>query len=183
MGLFNWFKKENDGMVKMSKKEQKRIAKREHEARCYKGTHKVQNYMKLNVDEQTWCLPYVWEFKIALNKSEKELKDVHVYKFSDIISYDLEVNSQSVASGGLGRAVAGGVLFGGTGAIVGVVTGGKKTKTKVKGGVLKITVNSFDKPVEVLIFDEFNMTKANECVTYLELMVKAVQSERGNQYA
>jgi fructose-specific phosphotransferase system IIC component len=59
-------------------------------------------------------------------------------------------DEESRTSGGLGRAIAGGVLFGGVGAIVGGITGGKKTKTIVKSMKIKITLNSLETPVVLL---------------------------------
>ena len=54
----------------------------------------------------------------------------------------LENNSETTSSGGLGRALAGGALFGGVGAVVGGVTGQKKSKEVLKSMVLAISVNN-----------------------------------------
>ena len=51
-----------------------------------------------------------------------------LYRYDEVVTFELKEDGNSVSSGGLGRAVAGGLLFGGAGAIVGAVTGGKTTK-------------------------------------------------------
>ena len=50
-------------------------------------------------------------------------------KFADIVSYELVDNTHTVLKSGLGEAVLGGVLFGGTGAIAGAYAG-KREKIK-----------------------------------------------------
>lgn len=51
-----------------------------------------------------------------------------VFDFASLLSFELLEDGETITKGGLGRAAAGGILFGGVGAIVGGVTGGKKTK-------------------------------------------------------
>lgn len=45
------------------------------------------------------------------------------YSYDQIVSYEMIVNEQTIAKGGVGGALIGGILFGKTGAIVGAVTG------------------------------------------------------------
>ena len=67
-----------------------------------------------------------------------------IFKFNEISDYELLENGTTVASGGLGRAIIGGALLGGAGAIVGGVTGQKKTKKIIDMLVLQIsTTNIF----------------------------------------
>ena len=47
-----------------------------------------------------------------------------IYDFNEIIDYKLTENGSTVSEGGVGRAVTGGLLFGGVGAVVGGVTAG-----------------------------------------------------------
>ena len=62
--------------------------------------------------------------------------------FSEIVDYELSEDGDTVTKGGLGRAAAGGLLFGGVGAIVGGVTGGKKSKTVIKSMKLRISLSN-----------------------------------------
>ncbi len=73
-------------------------------------------------------------------------KTPDVYNCDDIIEYELLEDGISVTSGGLGRAAAGGILFGGVGAIVGGVTGKKKTRAKIENFRIKLTLNNFQNP-------------------------------------
>lgn len=51
-----------------------------------------------------------------------------IYSYDQIVDYEIIEDGESIVKGGLGRAIAGGALLGGVGAVVGGVTGGKKTK-------------------------------------------------------
>lgn len=71
-----------------------------------------------------------------------------VHAFSDITGYELIEDGVTVTGGGLGTAVAGGLLFGGAGAVAGAVIGPKKSAKKVSKIELKITLSDLDYPVE-----------------------------------
>lgn len=73
------------------------------------------------------------------------LFESHVIDYDEIISFELLEDNESVASGGVGRAIVGGILFGGAGAVVGAVTANKKKNYCNSLGV-KITVNNTDQP-------------------------------------
>ena len=74
------------------------------------------------------------------NKAFKIGKDIFAY--DNLLSFELLEDGQSIAKGGLGRAVVGGLLFGGVGAIVGGVTGGKKTKGICNSMKLRISLKN-----------------------------------------
>lgn len=86
-----------------------------------------------------------------------------IYSFDDIVEYELLVDGATVTKGGLGRAVVGGALFGGVGAIVGGVTGGKKATAMTNKMQIKITVNNFQQP-SVYITLIFAPTKTDSYV-------------------
>ncbi|EGT4537083.1 TPA: SHOCT domain-containing protein [Clostridioides difficile] len=69
-----------------------------------------------------------------------------IFSFDEIVEYELVEDEESIIKGGLGKAIAGGVLFGGVGAVVGGVTGKKKTKTVVNSLKIKITLNNLNYP-------------------------------------
>lgn len=73
-----------------------------------------------------------------------------VWKLSDIKSYELVEDGQTITSGGLGRAVVGGLAFGGVGALVGAVTGGKKDKSKVTKFQIKFNTTDISNPVRYI---------------------------------
>lgn len=73
-----------------------------------------------------------------------------IYDYSNLLEYEILEDGDSITKGGLGRAVVGGLLFGGVGAIVGGVTGGKSTKRLVKKLQVKMVFNNEANPVEYI---------------------------------
>lgn len=68
--------------------------------------------------------------------------DPVVFAFSEVESYEIQTVGQKTVTrkkGGVGRAVVGGVLFGGVGAVVGAATA--KEETKIEGGISLLNVN------------------------------------------
>ena len=86
----------------------------------YVPTKKVGDYFVVNETDKTWAVP--------TGLFKKVVQPASVHKYSEIVSFELLEDGNSITKGGIGRAVAGGVLFGGVGAIVGGSTGKKKTK-------------------------------------------------------
>lgn len=105
----------------------------------------------------------------------------NIINYNDIVNFELLEDGQSVASGGLGRALAGGLLFGGTGAIVGAVTGKKKNKEYCNSLNIKVTVRNSGSAAQYIPFIS-NKTKtssnlyktsyrlAQECLSTLQLI-------------
>ena len=74
--------------------------------------------------------------------------DGRIIPYEKIISFEVLQNSHQVASGGLGRAVVGGLLFGGAGAVVGAVTG-KSTSVEERQSI-KVNI-TLDNPANPLV--------------------------------
>lgn len=104
----------------------------------YTPTKKVGDYFVVNENDKTWAVP-TGIFK-------KTVQPGAVHKYSEIVSFELLEDGNSITKGGLGRAVAGGLLFGGVGAIVGGSTGSKKTKGVCTKLQIKITLNNMAAP-------------------------------------
>lgn len=86
---------------------------------------------------------------IARNPARANVKNHKGYTlipYDDIIGYDLLEDGESQSKGGLGRAVAGGVLFGPVGAVVGGVTGKRKSNNICNSLKLKLVVRDRDDP-------------------------------------
>ena len=135
-------------------------------------TKSVGDYLKIDEGAKKWYIG-----------SEKKKKQPIVHDFSDIVDFELLEDGNSLASGGLGRAAVGGVLFGGVGAIVGGTTGKKKTKNTCTELKIKITLNSITSPTEYIDFVSggaefkrdgviYKMTikNAQECLSLLQVM-------------
>ena len=78
------------------------------------------------------------------------LKHATLYSYHDIVDFELIEDGTSITKGGLGRAAVVGLLFGGVGAVVGGVTGGKKAQQKCTSLMVKITVNNVNTPAEYI---------------------------------
>lgn len=89
---------------------------------------------------------------LAVESVVKKKADDVIFSFDEIADYDLIENDISVASGGLGRALVGGATFGGAGAIVGGLTGKKKTKKSVDRLALQISTNEFYFPSIIITY-------------------------------
>lgn len=68
----------------------------------------------------------LWQLMMGLVKSKPWGS---IYSFDELESYEIDEDGDVVTKGGLGRAVVGGLAFGGVGAIVGGVTGSKRSKS------------------------------------------------------
>ena len=75
------------------------------------------------------------------NKLFKLGKSPECFTFDCLCDFELIEDGETVVKGGLGRAVAGGLLFGGVGAIVGGVTGKKKNKAVVNHMYIRLSLN------------------------------------------
>ena len=76
--------------------------------------------------------------------------DNHIFRFEEIRSFDLMQDDSAVISGGVGAAVAGGLLLGGVGAIVGSNVGKRKQRKVVENLFLKINFKSLDFPCVII---------------------------------
>jgi len=117
------------------------------------------------------------------------LKNATPYSYDDIVDFELIEDGTSISKGGLGRAAVGGLLFGGVGAIVGGVTGGKKAKQKCTSLMVKITVNNLSAPTEYIKLittptDKSSFTykaafqSAQEIVSLLQLICNQRDNEK-----
>lgn len=115
--------------------------------------------------------------------------DNSIFEFANLLSFELLEDGETVTKGGLGRAVAGGLLFGGVGAIVGGVTGGKKSKNVCTSMRIKITLrDSYRSTVYIpFILSETKtrgfiyqaaQSSAQECLSALQIISDQCQSEK-----
>ena len=69
-------------------------------------------------------------------------KNPPIFDYEEIIDYQLTEDGEQIASGGLGSAVAGGVMFDGVGAIVGSNIASKRSKSVVRSMRLYISLKN-----------------------------------------
>lgn len=107
--------------------------------KSYNYTHRIGNYIAINEKDKTWS-PFPYQ---------------KIYKFIDLIDYEIIENNQTIYSSisskgtaGIGRAVIGGILFGGVGAVVGASTAKSKIATEssniIESIKIKITINDMN---------------------------------------
>lgn len=94
----------------------------------FNATNKVSNFIEFDDNNKLWLQP-----------NKKRAPKVHEY--NEIIEYEIIEDGKTITKSGLGRAVAGGILFGGVGAVVGGVTG-KKNKAMINNISVKIVLNN-----------------------------------------
>lgn len=117
-------------------------------------------------------------------------KHPHIFNFSDIVDYELMEDGNTITKGGLGRAVAGGFLFGGVGAVVGGATGSKHSKSTCTSLKIKVTINDLSFPTEYINLIQSELKKdsiiyrtlakqAEECVSLLQIICES-KEKSGN---
>ncbi|WP_290770508.1 SHOCT domain-containing protein [Anaerofustis sp.] len=110
------------------------------------------------------------------------------YDFADLLTYELIEDNGVVSSGGVASAVIGGLAFGGDGAIIGGLTGKKKSKKMVENIIVRITLNDNDNPMVLVPFIKKPVkTKSSDyrkaledsraLISRLEIIAKKVDNE------
>lgn len=78
------------------------------------------------------------------------LTKARIYNYSELLGYEILEDGNTITKGGPGSAVVGGALFGGIGAVVGGLTGGKKSKEVVRSLKVKIVLDNKIVPAEYI---------------------------------
>lgn len=115
-----------------------------------------------------------------------------VYKLSSILGFDIVEDGITVTSGGLGRGIAGGIIFGPFGGIIGAITGKRKNKGVVDKMSIKLNLN--DKSMPVIYIDLIKSktkksssayksaaSKADEILSSLDGIMKSLEIEAKQQ--
>lgn len=142
------------------------------ELSMFNTTKKIGTFLEIDDNQKKWLIPDGFMGK---------KKNPQIYKYSDIVDFELLEDGETITKGGLGRAIVGGVLFGGVGAVVGGVTGGKKSKSVCTSLKIKITASSIYNPVVYINFlttptkkNSFTYktmyNSAQECLSVLQLI-------------
>lgn len=89
----------------------------------------------------------------------------NLYSLDKINSYELIEDGQSLSSGGLGSAAIGGMLFGGSGAIVGALAGNKSTNY-INSLRIKINMSDLDCPIVYIHLIKYKTKKNSMTYNY-----------------
>lgn len=103
-------------------------------------------------------------------------KSPYIFKFSDIISYDVKVNGTTHIKGGGVGTLIGGSLFGVTGAIVGNAFSPKQAKESIKNITIVISLNNKDYPI-LSINCGTSTDDANKLAAVIEQMMEIANRE------
>lgn len=96
--------------------------------------------------------------KIAIKENSKSFK---IYPYSAILSCEILEDNKTTyrKSNTLGRAIIGGIIAGGPGAIIGGLSGKEKQNKEIKSLDLKIVVNDIGNPsFKICFFDAWDVT-------------------------
>lgn len=115
-----------------------------------------------------------------------------VHDYADLVSYEYQEDGGTIISGGVGKAILGGALFGATGAVIGAATGKKKQSDYVNGMKIRLTVNDIEHPTEYVDMNPLRMrmkrssgqykktfSEAQEILSCLQLIVRENQNNSG----
>jgi len=102
----------------------------------FDATRKVGNILEFSDETKT----FVIATRNVLKTSEE------LFKYSQILNFELLEDGTSIIKGGLGGAIVGGIVLGRVGAVVGGVTSGKKIKGICNSLKIKITFKNSPRP-------------------------------------
>ena len=118
---------------------QKMFERNENVADGFSPTRQVGNFFAIDEERQ------LWSYGNGLFKKDL-FKGSNIFRFEDIVNYEIVEDGANIATGGVGRAITGGLLFGGVGAVVGAVTP-KKVKKECDKLEVHIHINNLDTPI------------------------------------
>ncbi len=124
-------------------------------------TYKVDAYVWFD-DNHKW-------FVFPKTSFTTKIDNCYVFKYEDVLDFEVLEDGTSITKGGLGKALVGGAIFGLAGAIVGGTS--KKTKQMCNKLQIKITTRNLDKPIIYLTLinsetkkNGFIYKQASKCV-------------------
>ncbi len=112
----------------------------------FKATKRVGQYFEVDDVHK--------QFRLPSSKNRKA-----IYSYDDIIDFALDEDGNTVTSGSLGRAVAGGLLFGGIGAAIGGMSG--KQKQTCSKLYINIKVKNMSNPVLYIKLIDFEIKRTS----------------------
>lgn len=114
---------------------------------------KKNNYYRKNFIATKVCYGIKFDDKNKKILLEKDLLvKPRIFDYKDLLEYEVLEDGETIVQGGLGRAVVGGLLLGPVGAIVGGITGDKKSKKVIKSLKVKLVFDQLYNGIEYVTF-------------------------------
>ena len=110
--VLNWKEVSSDRIKKCMEATEKSV----EYTRIFSPDRKIEKYLCIDYPHRLWQIPAYRT----------------VFSFDEMVGYEVIENGDTVSKGGVGRAIVGGALFGGVGAVVGGITGEKRSKSVTK---------------------------------------------------
>lgn len=122
----------------------------------FTATYEVGHYIKFDDNHKWFAFPYGdFGFK---------KKSYYVFKYDEIVNFEVIEDGTTVTKGGLGKALIGGAVFGLPGAIVGASS--KKTKQVCTKLEVLVTLTNPDTPIRYIRLLENEYKKSS--LTYMD---------------
>ncbi len=168
------------------------------------ATKNVSGFLEIDENRKEWRIPEKELYKLSFTeqmstkrfmnsvRSVFKKREEHIYSFSDILDVEILENGSAVTLGGAGEAIAGGVLFGAIGAMVGSMTASRKTTGICESLQVKITLNDTSRAVEYIDIITTSTKKtsgtykkafavAQDCLSVLKIVQNEVCETNSNQ--
>ncbi|AIC93796.1 DUF4428 domain-containing protein [Shouchella lehensis] len=121
----------------------------------FKATKKIGTLVEFDDYQKKWLV-----LSEILGRRNRSI----VYRYEDILDFELLDDGESIASGGQGRAPINGGYFSHTGTMAGGLTGKRRTRGVCNSLQIKVTMNDINDPVVYIHFLKNAKSKRDEMV-------------------
>lgn len=133
----------------------------------FKATYQVGGYIWFDDDHKWFVLPQ-GTFNYKIDKC-------YVFKYEDLLNFEVLEDGTTITKGGLGKAVVGGAIFGLAGAIAGGTS--KKTKQVCNKLQIKVTTKNIDRPIIYITLINSETKKSGFIYNQAEKSVQEILSK------
>lgn len=139
--------KRNKGKQELEEYKQGRAKKKEHRGRSDSETAFLDAGLTVDRKVSAPGPYYEWEFyvdgtakKFAFAQHKKKSETMQIFEFNKLLSFELQEDGATLSKGSAAKVIAGGLAFGGLGALAGVA-GKKKNAATCENLILRIQLN------------------------------------------
>ncbi len=136
----------------------------------------VENEITSNFKAGATCDLALYNDHLVLTNLAKSTLSLNYSQITDV-QYTSEVEELKISKSPIGRAVVGGLLFGGTGAVVGAISGSGEKVKKERKFYLIISYNNSASEESFLVFEDKRLYKGSKIAKKLHDLCNIGQSE------